>query len=48
MADDLDEFTVHPTVKPVRLVEDAILDATAAGARIFDPFPGSGTTLLAA
>lgn len=47
-ADDLDDFTVHPTVKPVRLVEDAILDATAAGARIFDPFLGSGTTLLAA
>lgn len=47
-ADELDDFTLHPTVKPVRLVEDAILDATAAGATVFDPFLGSGTTLLAA
>ncbi|KUJ76916.1 hypothetical protein AVO45_10525 [Ruegeria marisrubri] len=47
-ADELDDFTLHPTVKPVRLVEDAILDATVAGATVFDPFLGSGTTLLAA
>ena len=47
-ADELDDFSLHPTVKPVRLVEDAILDATVAGATVFDPFLGSGTTLLAA
>ena len=47
-ADDADDFSLHPTVKPIRLVEDAILDATAVGATVFDPFLGSGTTLLAA
>ncbi|SEP23211.1 DNA modification methylase [Salinihabitans flavidus] len=47
-ADEADDFSVHPTVKPVRLVEDAILDATVAGATVFDPFLGSGTTILAA
>lgn len=46
--DEVDDFTHHPTGKPVQLVEDAILDATIAGATIFDPFLGSGTTLLAA
>lgn len=47
-ADEADDFALHPTVKPIRLVADAILDATAAGATVFDPFLGSGTTLLAA
>ena len=47
-ADEVYDFSLHPTVKPVRLVEDAILDATAAGETVFDPFLGSGTTLLAA
>ena len=47
-ADEADDFSLHPTVKPVRLVEDAILDSTVAGATVFDPFLGSGTTLLAA
>ena len=38
----------HPTVKPVRLVADAILDCTARGDLIMDCFLGSGTTVLAA
>ncbi len=46
--DNLDDFSLHPTVKPIRLVEDALLDTSAAGATVFDPFLGSGTTLLAA
>jgi DNA modification methylase len=38
----------HPTVKPLALVADAILDCSARGDLILDPFSGSGTTLLAA
>lgn len=47
-SDPADDFSLHPTVKPVRLVEDAILDVSAVGWTVFDPFLGSGTTLLAA
>lgn len=43
-----DDFSLHPTVKPVRLVRDAILDVTAMGDVILDPFLGSGTTIIAA
>ena len=39
---------LHPTVKPVAMVADAILDCSARGQTIFDPFMGSGTTLIAA
>jgi DNA modification methylase len=39
---------MHPTVKPVRLVADAILDASARRDIVLDPFLGSGTTLIAA
>ena len=42
------EREMHPTVKPVELVMDAILDASAPGELVLDPFGGSGTTLLAA
>ncbi|WP_157177986.1 site-specific DNA-methyltransferase [Sphingomonas prati] len=38
----------HPTVKPVGMVADAILDCSGRGDLILDPFSGSGTTLLAA
>ncbi|MFN5822034.1 MAG: DNA modification methylase [Novosphingobium sp.] len=38
----------HPTPKPIELVQDALLDVTNRGALVFDPFMGSGTTLLAA
>lgn len=43
-----EELAMHPTVKPVSLVADAILDATHRGAVVLDAFAGSGTTLLAA
>ncbi len=39
---------LHPTVKPVALVADAILDITRRGDIVLDPFCGSGTTILAA
>lgn len=38
----------HPTVKPVALVADAILDVTKPGEIVLDGFIGSGTTILAA
>ncbi|TWB59229.1 site-specific DNA-methyltransferase [Bradyrhizobium sacchari] len=46
--DRLDDLTVHPTVKPVALIADAIKDCTRRGDLVLDPFLGSGTTLLAA
>ena len=46
---DRDEaLAMHPTVKPVRLVADAILDCSRRGEVILDGFAGSGTTLLGA
>jgi DNA modification methylase len=39
---------MHPTVKPIALVADAMRDCTAKGDAVLDPFLGSGTTLLAA
>jgi DNA modification methylase len=39
---------LHPTVKPVGLVADALLDSSARGDLVLDPFLGSGTTLIAA
>ncbi|MET0048183.1 MAG: DNA methyltransferase [Sedimenticola sp.] len=46
---DRDEaLAIHPTVKPVALIADAILDSTHHGEIVLDPFGGSGTTLLAA
>jgi len=47
-ASEEDDFSLHPTVKPVQMVRDAILDVTALGEVVLDPFLGSGTTLLAA
>lgn len=41
-------LALHPTVKPVRLVADALLDCSARGDIVLDPFLGSGTTLIAA
>ena len=38
----------HPTVKPIAMVADAILDVTRRGDIVLDPFCGSGTTILAA
>jgi DNA modification methylase len=42
------ELELHPTVKPLPLVANAILDASRRDDIILDPFGGSGTTLLAA
>jgi DNA modification methylase len=40
-------FGLHPTVKPILLVADAIHDSTTRGDIVLDPFLGSGTTILA-
>ena len=44
----LDELAMHPTVKPVAMLADAIRDVTKRGAIVLDPFAGSGSTLIAA
>lgn len=41
-------LALHPTVKPVALVADALLDSSARGDIVLDSFLGSGTTLMAA
>jgi len=38
---------LHPTVKPVQLIQDAILDCSRRGDIVLDPFLGSGSTLIA-
>jgi DNA modification methylase len=43
-----DALAMHPTVKPVQLVEDAILDCSDRGDSVLDAFCGSGSTLIAA
>lgn len=43
-----DALEMHPTVKPVALVADAILDSTRRKDLVLDPFAGSGTILIAA
>ncbi len=42
------DLSMHPTVKPVALVHDAILDCSRRGGIVLDAFAGSGTTLVAA
>jgi DNA modification methylase len=44
----LDELAMHPTVKPVAMLADAIRDVTKRSAIVLDPFAGSGSTLIAA
>lgn len=43
-----EELAMHPTVKPVAMVADAILDCSHRNGLVLDPFGGSGTTLIAA
>lgn len=43
-----EDLALHPTVKPVALVADAIQDVTRRGDLVLDIFLGSGTTLIAA
>ena len=42
------ELALHPTVKPIALVADAILDCSKRRGIVLDAFAGSGTTLVAA
>ena len=44
----LEELAMHPTVKPVALVTDAIRDCSRRNDLVLDPFAGSGTILIAA
>jgi DNA modification methylase len=41
-------LALHPTVKPVAMVADAILDCSARGEVVLDAFLGSGTAVIAA
>jgi len=43
-----EELAMHPTVKPVALIADAIMDCTRRHELVLDPFAGSGSTLIAA
>ncbi|MEX0406739.1 site-specific DNA-methyltransferase [Aquibium sp. LZ166] len=43
-----EELAMHPTVKPVALVADAIRDCSRRGETVLDVFGGSGSTLIAA
>jgi DNA modification methylase len=45
--EDKELTAIHPTIKPVQLVVDAILDCTARGDSVLDAFLGTGTTLVA-
>ena len=47
-SDEGNLLELHPTVKPVALIADAILDSTCRGELVLDPFLGSGSTLIAA
>jgi DNA modification methylase len=44
----LEELSMHPTVKPVALVADAMKDCSRRNGLVLDPFAGSGTVLIAA
>lgn len=46
--DRADSLAMHPTVKPVAMVADAIRDCSKRGGIVLDAFGGSGTTLIAA
>ena len=39
---------LHPTVKPVAMLADILLDASKPNGIVLDPFGGSGSTLIAA
>jgi DNA modification methylase len=47
-AERLEELHMHPTVKPVALIADAIKDCSRRGGLILDSFAGSGSTIIAA
>ena len=43
----MDELALHPTVKPVAMIADAIKDVSERGGIVLDCFGGSGSTLIA-
>jgi DNA modification methylase len=44
----IEQLAMHPTVKPVALVAEALKDCSHRNGLVLDPFLGSGTTLIAA
>jgi DNA modification methylase len=44
----MDELKMHPTVKPVTLIADAMRDCSRRGSIVLDGFSGSGSTIAAA
>lgn len=44
----MEELALHPTVKPVQMIADAIRDVSGRGDIVLDTFGGSGSTLIAA
>src|SRR5690606_13483825 len=46
--EERDLLQLHPTVKPVRLIADILLDASSPRDVVLDAFAGSGTIFLAA
>lgn len=44
----MEELALHPTVKPVQMIADAIRDVSGRGEIVLDIFAGSGSTLIAA
>ena len=44
----MDDLKMHPTVKPIALVADAMKDCSRRGSVVLDAFSGSGTTIMAA
>lgn len=44
---DREALQLHPTIKPVRLIEEALLDCSRRKDIVLDPFLGSGSTLIA-
>ena len=44
----MEELALHPTVKPVQMIADAIRDVSGRGDVVLDLFGGSGSTLIAA
>lgn len=47
-SDEGNLLELHPTVKPLALIQDIILDCTKRGDLVLDPFLGSGTAIIAA
>ena len=44
----MEELSVHPTVKPVAMIADAMRDCSKRGGIVVDAFVGSGTLFIAA